>query len=583
MSQKTGQPAPVSQSNKPQAKGSEVRRSASQVMFGYLPEQTVDIEGGVWKVQKWRRPHLERAVDTNVLRDAVLNLAQEWSRLGRDQDYASKLRSGRRQLNVLSLDRANGVEAAPFPRIWICSECRRVHRNIMASCPCGKKARKASLQFVSYCRNCGDVDEPPILRCSAHNEVAIRFPGSMSATDIIQYCPTCDSRLRSGFAGKKCKRCGSQLTAQVHRAASVYTPQFVAIVNAATRDQIERLERAGGSAKALQWMLQGMKTRSMEESPAGEESLRAALSAQNLSSELIDQFVEAARNRGEIPEVKAVSVPEEARVRAEAEARSVAMALMSSRQTISDLIKTGPVRLRPIYQNEYGKALQSARLDAIDFTDRFPMLTGSFGYTRGPSSNAQESVLVPFMDEKGDFVVYGEIAETEALFVRLSPAKVARWLVGIGVSCPASDNDQESRRLILKAVGEDSTGRAQEALTTLIHSYSHRFIKTAAVYTGVESSSLSEYLTPYHLGFFVYASSRGSFVLGGLQAVFEGELHLLLREFVGGEHRCALDPGCSQTGSACMACLHLGEPSCRMFNRYLDRSVLHGSTGYLST
>jgi hypothetical protein len=94
-------------------------------------------------------------------------------------------------------------------------------------------------------------------------------------------------------------------------------------------------------------------------------------------------------------------------------------------------------------------------------------------------------------------------------------------------------------------------------------------------------ASLSEFLVPHHLGFFVYAAARGDFGLGGLQAVFEGEMHLLLRDFVTGEHRCALDPGCTQNGAACMACLHLGEPSCRLFNRSLDRRTLYGPLGYL--
>ena len=53
-------------------------------------------------------------------------------------------------------------------------------------------------------------------------------------------------------------------------------------------------------------------------------------------------------------------------------------------------------------------------------------------------------------------------------------------------------------------------------------------------------------LVPSHLGFFVYAAARGDFVLGGLQAVFETELDRLLDEFVGGEHRCAMDPGCTK-------------------------------------
>jgi hypothetical protein len=188
-------------------------------------------------------------------------------------------------------------------------------------------------------------------------------------------------------------------------------------------------------------------------------------------------------------------------------------------------------------------------------------------------------LIVPYSNEKGNYVVYGEVAETEALFVRLDPIRVLDWLRRHGVSALAATEHSDARREIIAAIGADDTGRIQDLVTTLVHSYCHRFIKMAAVYTGVERTSLSEFLVPHHLAFFAYAAARGDFVLGGLQAVFEGELHLFLRDFVQGEHRCALDPGCLQAGAACMACLHLGEPSCRLFNQHLDRRLLHTSLG----
>jgi hypothetical protein len=40
--------------------------------------------------------------------------------------------------------------------------------------------------------------------------------------------------------------------------------------------------------------------------------------------------------------------------------------------------------------------------------------------------------------------------------------------------------------------------------------------------------------------------------------------------------RCVLDPGRCSGGGAWLACLHLGEPSCLWFNRFLDRSELFG-------
>jgi len=74
----------------------------------------------------------------------------------------------------------------------------------------------------------------------------------------------------------------------------------VAIVNAATRDQIERIERAGGASRALEWILFGMTTRSIEQSPTGENTLRSILTAQKLSPDLIDELIRRAKEKGEI-------------------------------------------------------------------------------------------------------------------------------------------------------------------------------------------------------------------------------------------------------------------------------------------
>ena len=94
-------------------------------------------------------------------------------------------------------------------------------------------------------------------------------------------------------------------------------------------------------------------------------------------------------------------------------------------------------------------------------------------------------------------------------------------------------------------------------------------------------ASLSEFLVPLHLGFFAFAAARGGFVLGGMQALFETSLHELLNETSFSEHRFLARFGCEAAGAACVACLHLGEPSCRWFNRYLDRRTLYGAQGFL--
>jgi hypothetical protein len=132
-------------------------------------------------------------------------------------------------------------------------------------------------------------------------------------------------------------------------------------------------------------------------------------------------------------------------------------------------------------------------------------------------------------------------------------------------------------------VGDDAPNlRPGQDLVTLVHSFAHRMIRQTSVLAGIDRDAISEFLVPSHLGFFLFAAARGNFVLGGLQAVVEQDLHLLLEAVVRSEHRCPLDPGCATGGGACSACLHLGETSCRRFNLDLDRGVLFGPGGYLT-
>lgn len=226
--------------------------------------------------------------------------------------------------------------------------------------------------------------------------------------------------------------------------------------------------------------------------------------------------------------------------------------------------------------------MKRAGIDSVDLIDRFPVMTGMFGYTRGnPAAGA--SRLVAFRDA-GGYAVYADLAETESLFVRLDPFRVIGWLGRQGCNVPSSKSSVEARLNILRSTtGMDQEAeRAKGQLFKLIHSYCHRFIRLTAVYGGIDRNALSELVVPLHLGFFVYAAARGDFVLGGLQALFETELNGLLAAFADDDHRCPLDPGCSHGGGACMACLHLGEPSCRHYNTDLSRSVLAGDSGFLN-
>lgn len=562
-------------------------RSASQILFGFLPEQTVDLRGGVWKVKDWRHPKVRSEIDSASLRREVIRQATPWSAVGMDAGFVAHLHAGA-PITLLTLDENNGVEVEPFPKSWICKSCKRVHDTPDATCPCGAKGQKGQLFFVGYHDKCGTLRAPWIPKCSEHRQVRIVFPGTSSATEIRFECPVCDRQLRKGFGHFPCDCGQGNLTFQPHRASSVYTPRNVVIVNPPSRERIRAIAEAGGPPKALSWVVDGMKTKTVEEVPASRETLRRQLEAQGLPAEIIDKMLDIAGTLPGALQGEDIVLPSGQREDAEAQSVTIALATMESRIRIDDLVAaTDPSSdLGLLYRVRYAHALRSAGLWAVDLIDRFPVLTGHFGYTRG-DRDPGKGRLVPYKGRHGQgYKVYADIAETEALFVRLDPIKVAKWLSDAGHTLSDWHDERTARSAILEAARipfstDDRDASIGSSLLELVHSYAHRFLRIAAVHAGIDRNALSELLVPLHLGFFIYAAARGDFVLGGLQAVFETELHRLLDAVVYDEHRCALDPGCSDAGAACMACLHVGEPSCRYFNRYLSRLTLFGQHGYL--
>ncbi|WP_175752469.1 hypothetical protein [Burkholderia anthina] len=562
------------------------KRSASQVLFGYLPEQTVDLQHGVWKIKDWRTPLVRNDIDDASLREAIKRQVAPWRNQGTDGGFYAALQSGAK-IETVTLDIDNGVEVEPFPRSWRCNFCGRLHDTPDANCKCGKKAAKGQMFFVGYHETCGALKAPSIPRCSIHNEIAVQFPGTASATEIRFFCPVCNITVRQGFGFAKCSCGQGSLTYQPHRAASVYTPRAVVIVNPPSKEKIRAVTEGGGPPKALKWIVDGMKTRTMEEQPATRESLRQSLVSQGLPHEMIERMLDLAGQAGSSAVEADVPLPDSTRADAEAQAVIIALAMSNSRVTVGDLVDGSDAHpeLGDLYRTEYPRAMAAAHVEGVELVERFPVLTGQFGYTRGKHEPGATR-LMPFRSRSG-YRVYADIAETEAFFIRLDPIRVATWLAQRGHVLPEWTDARSARVAILKSatLPDAWSARSQDIgadLLELVHSYTHRFLRIAATFAGIDRNALSELLVPLHLGFFVYAAARGDFVLGGLQAVFETELHHLLNAVVREERRCPLDPGCRDTGGACVACLHVGEPSCRYFNRYLTRDTLFGRSGYLS-
>lgn len=560
-----------------------VERGASQILFGMLPSQTVDLEGRVWRVSHWADPIkllLDPASVRNVLREAI----SPWTARGTDDGVDAELR-GHANVEVVGVNPDRGAVVETFPKQWRCRACNRIHGERAQRCRCGS-VFLSQMQFVAY-HTCGALREPSLPTCPTHRAVAVRLPGTATARELYFFCPECLRPLSHGFPFQVC-RCGEGgMNITVHRAGAVFSPQYAVLVNPPDPASAARLRAAGGGARALEWILDGMRGRGPSEGQQTFEGFLEMLVQSGLSVETARHLAEQAVQRGEVARGSgggALNLPLGTRQRAQEEALSLTSAVDRGRVRVEDLVSGTAPPLQALYQTVYPQSMTGARISNIELLTEFPVATLCFGFTRG-GGNPGESRLVVFR-ERGTLRAYGSLAKTEALLFQLDPLLVYRWLIARDYRLAAAENVRDARVSILCGVEipmpmEEHPQDLGAAVLSLLHSYSHRMVRTLAAVAGVERDALAEYLLPHHLSFIVYASSRGDFVLGGLQAVFETAMNRVLDDFTTGESRCPLDPGCRSGGGACMACLHLGEPSCRWFNRFLDRSVLYGEGGFL--
>jgi hypothetical protein len=560
------------------------QRSRSQVLFGFLPQQTVDLANRTWKVSRWQHArHVD--LDQGALRRELIRQTAAWA--GNDNGFIQSLFQGR-SLELRVLDNGTQVRVDPYPNVWMCRACRRLRPSPESTCKCGTK-RWGQLPFVGY-HDCGAITEPFFKSCPEHRDKRITLPGTASAAEIRIDCPQCGRVLQRGFGFPKCACGNGSVSFNVHRAASVFTPRTVVIVNPPSREQMRRLEESGGRIRALSWALDGMTERDPFATGLSKESLVEDLIARGIDQETAKVMAETAASAGQLAghTNDLPSLDAETRDDAEREAVILATAVALARTRLQDLVDgTDAFSERgELYRNEYSTALSRAGLSAVELIDRFPVLTGAYGFTRGKQLPG-ESTLNAFRDrDTGRHSIYADLSETEALLFRLQPSRVAQWLRSRDHDLANWSDEKGAHLAILQSchipdlneeVASETPG---SALQILVHSYSHRVMRRAAVFAGIDRNGLGELLAPHHLAFFVFAAAKGDFVLGGLQAVFESELADLLDDVVSADHRCVLDPGCARAGAACMACLHVGEPSCRLYNHFLSRSTLSGQTGY---
>lgn len=258
-------------------------------------------------------------------------------------------------------------------------------------------------------------------------------------------------------------------------------------------------------------------------------------------------------------------------------------------------------------QTERQQDLTRELLDRLGLGDLglirdFDLCKFSFGYSRMESSPilrdkrgmdmpVRLNLFPPVKHNDGmKYPVYVIQQGNEALYIRLKEEAVLRWLQSLSCSDKFIINSGEK-------IGAGILGAAQQMgpfldklpeteappvyyyVYTLLHSYSHLLMKHVSEYSGLDLSSLGEYIFPADLAFVVYRNGT-TMDLGNLSAMWRNVGTAMLTAMLGPKAtQCGTGSLCTHRGGACPDCVMMPETSCVASNKLLSRSVLNSVGG----
>lgn len=228
-----------------------------------------------------------------------------------------------------------------------------------------------------------------------------------------------------------------------------------------------------------------------------------------------------------------------------------------------------------------------------------PVCEYSFGYTRVSAdpvhirhhAGVDHKVpvrlnLFPAMDE-GKHPIYALQQNNEALYLRLDPTRVARWLAANLPEAP--DPDRLALAYLEQYVdfgpflrdyrGHEGDGPSRTLpamIYFLLHSLAHQIVHAIADLSGLERSAIGEHIYPADLAIVLYRKGMTP-DLGNISAMWRNHgLDVLKRLLEPRQLRCGSGSLCDHRGGACPACIMIPDISCLAGNQLLSRAALRG-------
>jgi DNA-binding transcriptional ArsR family regulator len=592
-----------------------LQRSPNQALYRYMPEQPYS-----WATPRYRGG----AMGANPNATTDLDVAEEWlkpalSRLiepfalnGLPSSAAIRDLIDKEQYRLVTpLD----LRATRFPNTFHCPQCdyfRRVDTSrTPGSCP---KCQIGLEQFSwVYAHTCGEIAEitAPVNPCPRGHRGAWRLTDwQQRGSRWVWRCMTCRAADPRSVATMWCRSCGrGQMTLRRSNSQDLHYAQQITVLNPPTRAEHASLVSEHLPKAAVAQVLgllepgkDGLRQAGLIADSDGEDLIQQLAARLGLPADdpMLVPLVAKAHGAKDtsapwLAQVDALGLAGERLEQVGEECLQLALALDSHPLDLGGLKATEPAERHPEIDRVASQLRKPYGITTVTLLRKLPVASVVAGYTRMGKHAMAETKRGPqpvgfrfFPTLKETRIpMYGVRTETEGLVFQLDPLLIVQWLARNGlVAGPGPATAGEAQQWMLQTlepvtdIFEPPADQVTRAVLTLVHSASHRMMKSLSVRCGLNIDSLAEHLSPLTGAFLIYANKRSQFTLGGLEYVFRHDLADALTELTA-ETRCLFDPVCRDRETACTACLFVSEIGCARFNSALSRKVLFGGQASL--
>lgn len=592
--------------------GRRMTRGKQQLLLNYLPGRTFDFQkiGTIARVSKVRGiPRVD--LNLGLILRSVADQASAWP-----EEHRPGFRDLERSAERFVLIEPKGAEAEMFPLVFWCqyAACGAIvqGRSVIpnsAVCTRCKRGKLVQLRFVKVHR-CGALEALEAPRCSACASLMCLDTRQSERISSFQWvCRVC-AKTVAVFAGR-CRSCNwpgedaqlKNMSVEVHRAGRTFYPHSTVLLNQPGRE-------LGAFLAVPQWPsiaasvflgIEAVRGKRLLDfghetapsstgptmSPEERERLRSRFGEQMVAQfELMQAQLESSRaetrqsnSAADIERTLArlTGVPTDVWNRAGQEMLEAVMPLQSGRVR---QLSGASDRLAAASAAQLG-------IESITTVGDFPITTATFGFSRADyqPGACRLNAFPADADHGGKFPIFVDVVQADAILMRLDHRVVLQWMRANGLqpTLPSGEDPSLVERAyfvrLLDGVALRHTLGADQAearcVFGLLHSLSHLSVRRASLLSGLDATSLSEYVLPRALTWAIYCNHRFGATIGALTALFEQSLSQWLND-IRASRRCVYDPVCSGAGGCCHACSHVAETSCRFFNLNLSRSFLFG-------